>query len=226
MYIIGVAGQAQMGKDTLADKLCVELNKKNKQWSRSAFANAVKQIFCKSFDVDLEFIEKWKVVSENPPGFDMNVRQALQFIGDGFRKIKSEIWLDVFFIKNNSPTIISDVRYLNEFKRIKKEGGLNIIIGRPDKLNNDPNGSESQIRPYVEWLINKYEKDEKYVINLRNIDWESVHRTDNLPPPDHIELFDIFVCNCGSIEKLYNSVDNYVVPFCERFVFDYCDSEK
>ena len=28
MYIIGVAGQAQMGKDTLADRLCVELNKK------------------------------------------------------------------------------------------------------------------------------------------------------------------------------------------------------
>ena len=143
MYIIGVAGQAQMGKDTLADRLCVELNKKNKQWSRSAFANAVKQIFCKSFDVDLEFIEKWKGVSENPPGFDMNVRQALQFIGDGFRKIKSEIWLDVFFIKNNSPDLDTffkqkDIKYHRE--ELSKVFGSDVISEiisneRSEKLN-------------------------------------------------------------------------------------------
>jgi hypothetical protein len=226
MRIIGVAGQAQMGKDTLADRLCAKLNEKDAHWKRSAFAAAVKQVFCETFDKDLEFVEKWKVIPENPPDFDMPVRQALQFIGDGFRKIKSEIWLDLAFRQKECPTIISDVRYVNEFTRIKKEGGLNIIIGRPDRLNNDSNGSEAQIRPYVDWLLNHYKNDQEVVINLRNIDWDIISRVEKIPPPDNIDLFDLFVCNCGSIEKLYHAVDKMVVPFCEKFVFDYFDLEK
>lgn len=224
MFFIGVAGQAQNGKDTLADRLCLKLNEKGENWTRSAFAKSVKSVFSETFDVDLDFIEKWKVVQEPPPGFNKNVRQSLQFIGDGFRQIMPSIWVELAFRNANQSTIFSDVRYKNEFSRIKEQGGLNIIVARPDKINNDPNDSEAQIKPYVSWLLNNFCNTDDYmdtVVDLRNVEWEEIFVVSKQPPPDGIDLFDLFVCNCGDLKSFYNAIDHYVVPFCENFVFDY-----
>ncbi len=221
MDVIGVAGQAQFGKDTLADRLHLKLNERGGIWKRSAFATAVKEVFCDTFNVDMQFIEKWKVIPEPPPGFDMPVRQALQFIGDGFRRIRSDIWLEIAFRNNENPLIISDVRYINEFTRIKQKGGLNIIVARPDKINNDPNESEAQIRPYVDWLLKHFSDEEDAVVDLRNLDWDNLSRINKIPPPDNIELFDIFVCNCSNVENFYKHIDENVVSICERFFFNY-----
>jgi hypothetical protein len=88
MFVIGVAGQAQMGKDTLADRLCEKLNAaggagvnddhpaEHLHWTRGAFAANVKKVFCDTFDVDMDFVEKWKVIPEPPPGFDMTVQAS------------------------------------------------------------------------------------------------------------------------------------------------------
>lgn len=217
--VIGVAGQAQMGKDTLADHLCPKLNLSGGPWKRSAFASAVKKVFCETFGVDLAFVEKWKVIPEPPPGFSMPVRQALQFIGDGFRKIQPSIWLDLAFRNKETSTIISDVRYINEFTRVKKEGGLNIIVGRPNKLNYDSNDSEAQIRPYVSWLMSRFKTTEEKCIDLRKFDWKDARRSVLQPPPD-IELFDLFVLNDGTEEDLHTLIDEKVVPFCKEFVFN------
>lgn len=216
MYVVGCSGQAQMGKDTLADRLKDRLNDSTDMvWTRSAFAGNVKKVYCETFDVDLAFVEEWKVKPEVPPGFDMPVRQALQFIGDGFRKIRSTIWLDLAFRDKNSPTIISDVRYVNEFLRVKQEGGLNILIGRPDKLNDDSNGSEAQIKPYIEWCL-KYFNGNKFW-DLRSYWLHGFHRDNN--PPEHIEAFDVFVRNDGTKEELYELIDRELVWFVKRFEF-------
>jgi len=110
MYVIGVAAQLQNGKDTLSDYLAYKLNEiypkfycdkeinppevvaKNElkakinspYWQRASFASNVKKVFCDTFDKDLDFVEKWKTNPEPPPGFSKNIRQSLQFIGDGF----------------------------------------------------------------------------------------------------------------------------------------------
>jgi hypothetical protein len=217
--VIGVAGQAQMGKDTLADHLCPKLNGIDGPWKRSAFASAVKKVFCETFGVDLAFVEKWKVIPEPPPGFSMPVRQALQFIGDGFRKIQPSIWLDLAFRNKETSTVISDVRYINEFVRIKKEGGLNIIIARPDKLNHDSNDSEAQIRPYVSWLMNRFRGNENKCVDLRSFDWKENKKL-VFQPPEHIELFDLFVLNDGTEQDLHQTIDNHVIPFCRNFKFN------
>jgi hypothetical protein len=219
MFVIGVAGQAQMGKDTLSDFLAAKLNEAGGPWKRSAFASAVKKVFCEVFDVDLDFVEKWKVIPEPPPGFDMPVRQALQFIGDGFRKIKGTIWLDLAFRNKEISTIISDVRYINEFTRVKKEGGLNIIIARPEKLNYDSNESEAQIRPYVNWLMNRFKKSEEKVVDLTKFDWKEARKSVWLPP-DNIELFDLFVLNDGDTDDLYCLIEEKIVPLCQNFKFN------
>jgi hypothetical protein len=197
-------------------------------WERAAFAAGVKKVFCETFAVDLEFVEKWKVISEVPQNFDMPVRKALQFIGDGFRQIQSDIWLDIVFRNKEKSLIISDVRYINEFTRIKKEGGLNIIVARPDRFNEDPNPSEAQIKVYVEWLFNYFncKDNEQRVFNLKNIDWECLSRLLDNPPPKDIDLFDLFVCNSEDIDLFYKDIDSDILEFCENYVFDYFETLK
>jgi hypothetical protein len=225
MFVIGVAGQAQNGKDTVADRLWERLNSMNGViWKRGAFAANVKKVYCDTFGVDMAFVEKWKVVPEAPPGFAMSVRQALQFIGDGFRQIQPKIWLDLAF-REKCPKIISDVRYVNEFLRVKSEGGLNVLIGRPDKINDDPNGSEAQIRPYVDWCLKHCPRK---LTDLRDI-WQDLKMiegfSDNVPPlPDGIEEFDIFIRNDGTKEELCETVDKQLVPFVRSYVFEFNDA--
>lgn len=208
MICIGVGGQAQMGKDSIADRLFEKLQgKQDLTWKRTAFANNVKKVFEESFGVNREFTEQWKVVPDNAPGFDMSVRKALQFIGDGFRQIQGSIWLDLTF-RDNQNKIISDVRYPNEWKRISLEKGMNILVGRPDRLTNDPNGSEASIKPYCEWALN----------NLTKYKFYDLSKTDLFGAPEGMSDFDIFVRNDSSVECLYDVVDTEVVDYVENFI--------
>jgi hypothetical protein len=213
-FVIGVAAQAQMGKDTLADFLEEKLSEKGGQWTRDAFASNVKNVFEETFGVDRAFTEKWKVNPDPPPGFDMSVRKSLQFIGDGFRQIKSTIGLDLT-VRDSIPKIISDVRYPNEFRRVKREGGLNILVGRPSKLSDDPNGSEALIKPYVEWALNNF--DQKFTDVL-----EALKQHDGLFDwPEDFDMFDAFIRNDGTVEELYETIQTQLVPFVEKFVFKF-----
>ena len=192
MKIIGVSGQARFGKDELSDYLAPKL-----EFSRAAFANNVKKIFCDTFNVDLNFIEQWKTVPEAPPGFDMPVRQALQFIGDGFRKIKNDVWVDLIFRNEPENIVISDVRYINELYAIKNKGGINVLIWRPGHENNDPSDSESQIRILVDWFASK-----KIEGSVKSISKEFA--------PHGCELVDYFIINDSSLENFYKKIEKYL----------------
>jgi len=215
MLVIGVGGQAQHGKDSLADYLYEKINLyKGVSWQRVAFAYGVKNIFSDAFGVSREFIEEWKANPETPPGFDMNVRKGLQFIGDGFRTIRSSVWVDQPF-KTSDPKIISDVRYPNEWQRVYEEGGLNILVGRKQKLNNDPNGSEALIRPYVEWALS-FDDDEEVNLQLQS----SRELNQKIKgAPDDMNLFHLFVSNNKGLEEFYSKIDRVVIPFVNNFKF-------
>lgn len=210
--VIGVGGQKQNGKDTLADYLHAQLNGHEGGWHRASFALKLKELFCDTFDVDMEFVEKWKNVPEPPPGFDMCVRESLQFIGDGFRKIKGNIWLELAF-RDDRSKIISDVRYRNEASKVKDEGGLNILVCKPDRINDDSNGSEAELRPYIDWFVENFpEEDYSHVF------------TDYFPGllptgPEGIGNFDIFVYNNGTIEDLHLKAKDQIIPFITSFDF-------
>jgi hypothetical protein len=225
MFVIGVAGQAQMGKDTLADRLQEKIGENGVGWKRASFAANVKKVYCDTFGVDFAFVEKWKTNPELPDGgFTLNMRKSLQFIGDGFRTIHPNIWIDLAF-REKTPKIISDVRYVNEFTRVKAEGGLNILVGRPDKLNDDPNGSEAQIRPYIEWCLNHLDGYGKFV-DLCDVDWSEMRRRADAGqiacPPDKIDQFDVFVLNDGSKDDFLKLIDEKLVPFVNyNFVFEF-----
>ena len=202
VHSIGVAGQARMGKDVLSNYLRVKLDQSCgiNFWDRTAFAFNVKKVFSKTFDVSFDFIEEWKVKSEIPPGFNSTVREGLQQIGDGFRKIKEDIWIELRFRDQFTPQIISDVRYLNEARKIREEQGLNILIGRSDMLNDDPNGSESQIRPFVAYALD-------------NLETGPIENKDVPKNLQELSLFDYFIRNDDTLENLYLEADNMLVPF-------------
>jgi hypothetical protein len=212
MKIISVAAQLNSGKDVFSDYLAEVLNKNsNQKWIRSAFANAVKDTFCKAFDVDRNFIEKWKRIPEPPPGMLMPVRQGLQFIGDGFRKIKDEIWIEIA-LRSDDNLIISDSRYINEAKAVKAKGGAMFIMYRPGFLNDDPNPSEAQIRPLVDFCI-------EYLNEGPIPSYELLLEKHGVAVPDAIRHYDYFLVNDGTVNDLYRKVDSQVIPFLKGWIF-------
>ena len=150
-------------------------------WRETAFANAVKDIFCNTFGVSREFVEKWKRIDEPPPNFLMSVRKCLQFIGMGFRSIRQNVWIDLA-LKEKS--VITDGRFLNEAKAVAQKGGINILVWRPGFENDDPNPSEAELLPYVKTCLEN--------------NWNGWL--------DHFHDFHYFLRNDGNLEDLEKKI--------------------
>jgi len=194
-FIIGLAGQASCGKDTVAAILIPLLNKISKyNFVQSSFSYNVKKIFSETFHVNTDFIEEWKRKPECPSGFNLNVRQSLQQIGDGFRKIKSDVWIEAVLHNPTTDLVISDVRYCNEAIKISKMNGINIIMLRPGHENNDLNDSEKIIGQIAAEFRSK------------NYDGELVY--DEIYP-----MFNYFLVNDGSLEDLRKKVQDLLLPY-------------
>lgn len=199
MKIILSSGQAGAGKDCVSDYLALQLGSKSKGWYRGSFAAPIKKIFMDSFNVDNAFIEKWKRLDEIPPGMLQPVRKALQFIGDGFRKIQEDVWVNIA-LKFPGNQIISDGRYYSEARAIRHEGGKNIVIWRPGYENNDPNESESQIKTVVDWCLNS------------GIEDGPIPHNKTFPGFNMVDYYDLFIKNDGTLEQLYNKIDKFIIP--------------
>lgn len=199
MKTILFSGQLMSGKDVSADYICDSLNENlsfENKWKRTCFAKNVKDIYKKAFGVDDDFIEKWKRNEQNPPNMNINVRKALQFIGDGFRSIKENVWIESTDLNK---TIISDGRYINEAYEIKRLGGISILLCRPDYINNDPNPSESQLCPIVDYFLNNY-------VDRR------INKEDLRKAPKGAEYYDFFIVNDRGLDNLYTKLDRLVIP--------------
>lgn len=130
MILVGKAGS---GKDTFA-KMFPELR-------RFAFADNVKKVVSMAQyygnEATIDYIinrtgvydshmEELLAYAEYHQGDSIGKqRELLQLIGDGFRNIEPDIWVDwlVSDIENagNPPYIITDCRYENEFERFKDD---------------------------------------------------------------------------------------------------------
>lgn len=206
---LGVGGQLAVGKDTFSDYLAARLNElcHDSSWKRNAFANKVKETFERAFNKDREWVEKWKRIEVPPPGFEKNVRQCLIGIGDGFRQMKPNLWIEQAFFNQTGSQIISDCRYVNEVNYIRENGGLTILLWREGFLNNLNNPSEQEFMPFIR----------------KCLDTQSWHTGDSRWSPFEGEIgeglempFDLFIRNEGSVEDLHKKIEKMVIPFLKK----------
>ncbi|RDJ35346.1 MAG: hypothetical protein DWQ19_11060 [Crenarchaeota archaeon] len=204
MKVVCLCGQLQNGKTKAAAHLSEVFN-----WPKVSFAKKVKEIYCNTFGVDLDFVEKWKVIKEPPPGFLLPVRQSLQFIGDGFRQIDPDVWVRNCFKDNKPPMFIDDGRYFSELFKTSKEGGLNVLAWRPGWENDDPNGSEAEIRPVVDYFnsLGDFEGDTSEL---------SFPATSLSNLPKGVPYVHYFLKNNGTLDELYEKIDRELVPFIRK----------
>jgi len=144
MRPIGICGVARAGKDTFY--LALKDLAPDRNWYRMAFADALKGE-CE------EFLLKNTGIS---PFTDLDdekklIRPFLVAYGTHLRrKINPNCWIEIIQnqikrINGNKTPVVTDVRYLNELKWIKGEGGKVIHISRAgippanaEEQNNDP----------------------------------------------------------------------------------------
>jgi len=197
MKTIIISAQLANGKDVAGNYLSGSLYAHTgDSWKVMGFAHAVKDVFCRTFGVNREFVEEWKRKPECPPMFDIPVRQALQQIGHGFRLIRSSIWIDIALQDEGENKIICDGRYRNEALAGQKMGALNLLLYRPGFLNDDPNPSESELKPVIEW----------YAESGLEGDVRQIKR------PKGPDLYDFFIRNDGDLAGLYHKLEKWIVP--------------
>lgn len=208
MKLIAVAAQLANGKDEFCNFLAKELNATKNEWTRNAFADAVKNTFCQAFGVDRDFIEKWKRIPEPPPGFLQPIRQCLQFIGDGYRKMRDEIWIEIA-LRGDSNQIISDSRYFNEAKAVCERKGLVFLMYRPGFVNDDPNPSESQIRTLVDFC--------REHVSEGPIDFHGLKSKYGSSCPEALQYYHYWFVNDGNLQDLMHKTANKITPFVHEF---------
>lgn len=128
MSIIGISGPARSGKDTLADRICEILAASNIKCEKTSFAKQLK-IECKDFIYNTLGID---VFTENDDEKNI-IRPMLVTWGTHVRrKLDPDIWVKSVEkqLKENTVTVISDVRFENEFNWIKDNNGFNIFVDR------------------------------------------------------------------------------------------------
>jgi len=134
--IIALCGLKGSGKTTLAKKLA-------QSYRRQPFANPfylmAETLLAYQGATEEEISYLFNKGKEEPTEYlnGKSVRHALQALGTEWGRdcIGKDIWIDVWernFIKDGrKPTVIEDMRFLNEAKVVKRLGGVLVRIERP-----------------------------------------------------------------------------------------------
>jgi len=182
--IIGICGLIGSGKDTIADYL-----QNIHQFRRESFAHALKDAVAQVFGWDRELLEgrtkesrawreqvdPWWAARLNMP--NLTPRYVLQVWGTEVarRSFHDDIWIAALenkLRKTKDDVVISDCRFPNEIKSIKRAGGIVIRVVRgpepewydiAEKVNRGPNGNSY-------WATSKT-RLEKYNVHASETAW-------------------------------------------------------
>lgn len=140
--VVGLGHQAQQGKDAAASFLYPHFR-------RIAFADALKDMAMEIMPGWKNLVEKsgWEYVKRNVYG----AREVLQNLGMYMRGLDPDWWVnqafvqmdDMYWASGHCDFVITDVRFPNEFDRIREHGGQLIKIWRPGV--NPPNQHPSEL---------------------------------------------------------------------------------
>jgi hypothetical protein len=133
--IIGIAGKAQSGKDTVAKYIRTKaLNTVGLNYITKPFASKVKLVTSQLYGFPVD----WAYSAEGKQRLVMGttVRHWLQKVGETMRDyIGKDVWIDGvltpaerLYTESGAGVIIPDVRYQNELKRIKSAFSASIPV--------------------------------------------------------------------------------------------------
>lgn len=149
--IVGLSGEKESGKDTVAAYLV-----KKYEFERKAFADPLKKSVATLFNIPFKDVDtlkndrKAKVTLSTYPGYsvELSFRGFLQRFGtESHRGVFGEdFWLNhTLPVEGYYPgrnIVITDVRFANEAERVRQLGGSVIRIYRSMVLTGDPHPSE------------------------------------------------------------------------------------
>ena len=171
--IIGLIGNARVGKTTLSDYLV-----KTYGYDTVAFAGPIKEAMRIAFDLNEEQLDgKLKEVIDERWG--LSPRQLYQKFGTDWARnlIGQDVWIRRLKIElekmTDNQVIVSDIRFPNEAKAVKDMGGILIKITKKGlEVNKDSHISEKLIDKIdYDYLIEnnydmkRYEQDIELLLN-------------------------------------------------------------
>lgn len=154
MILIGIAGRAGAGKDTVADYLVREHGFKKLSWAAALKAGMAAMGFPEPANRD----DKEKLI----PGFTFSWREAAQKLGTQWgREMDPDIWVKLvanqlaelesigLAVGQQPRVVLSDVRFENEAALIRRGGQMWHIAGRQVDLGaNAGHASEKGVEYY------------------------------------------------------------------------------
>ncbi len=202
--IVGIAGFIGSGKDTIADYLITF-----KGFKRMSYAGPLKDAIASIFGWDRDLLEgttkysrEWRDTvdpwwAERLQIPHLTPRWVLQQWGTevGRRAFHDDIW--IASIENQLRTtkdniVLSDCRFPNELKSIKRIGGLTVRVSRGD---NPP------------WY------NAAVAYNFGNKDSLSVLQEHNVHASEYSSVgldYDYYVDNSGTVDELHRKIDSII----------------
>ena len=142
MRLIGIAGPARAGKDTLASYL---LDNLSDDWSRSSFADPLKDML-RAIGVDCSD-DKKAVIDDS---YGATPRHMMQTLGTewGRHMIDGDIWVKAFARLNAGKcVIVPDVRFEDEAELVREHGVLIHLVGRGGIEGNHVSENAIEFKP-------------------------------------------------------------------------------
>lgn len=167
MLVIGIAGKKRSGKDTVARMLISCATRAGVKATRRALADALKEECTRMIALELgesgQVGKYLDVLQEmNTDSTKEKYRLLLQWWGTEFKRgmIGDDYWVDKlrdWLLQHKSHSqqeifIIPDVRFPNEVKMIKQQGGLVINVHRPELEVSDRHASEHALDGMTGWF--------------------------------------------------------------------------
>lgn len=164
--LIGLVGLIGSGKDTVAAHLV-----DNYGFKRDSFAKSLKDATANIFGWDRELLEgqtkesrEWR---ERPDEFwsekfgkSITPRYILQYFGTEVCRggMLDSIWVDSLIARyRGANTIISDTRFINEIKTIRKQGGKIILVKRGELPTQEEMQAKGIHRSEWDWIGQEFD---------------------------------------------------------------------
>lgn len=132
--LIGIAGLAGAGKDTVADYLDTHYG-----FMRSAFADPLRHAAAAMFGIDAKYFHDRMLKEEPHPYWGMSPRRILQLLGnDAVKPVFGEdVWLKrwkltYLLMADTDRVVVPDVRFDLEAGAIRELGGRVVHLIRPE----------------------------------------------------------------------------------------------